>query len=366
MNLLELTRVNIKQILTNPLQLMFLFLLPVGTMIFVTVILGGSEPSANFGLDIAFNIEDSGTSWETIVAPFEKSQEIFINDLDGALLLLEQNKILAVYNIPSEFSEHIEAYKKPLIEVYKREKGNMAIPLETKIDSIINELLEEKILRDNEIITSLDELDVLKTKVVMERNQEPVSGDFGPEIMILIMFIFFGSVSIVTQLMELKKGNILARVITTPNRGGVVIASLIISFFVVQYGINVLVLLGAKMIFDFPIVSLSVVLINFALASLFSITFSLAAIRITKNESIISLLTTIFSLGSTYLVLFANSLFFSSSNRWIENLAKFVPQYWIFESLEEMVLFPNVLIVLLMIAALFSAGCYRLKNFVND
>lgn len=48
----------------------------------------------------------------------------------------------------------------------------------------------------------------------------------------------------------------------------------------------------------------------------------------------------------------------------IRSLGKITPQYWIFDSLERAVLFPNVLIVAFIVIALFIAGSYRLKDFI--
>lgn len=42
-----------------------------------------------------------------------------------------------------------------------------------------------------------------------------------------------------------------------------------------------------------------------------------------------------------------------------------MPQYWLMDSIENTNVFPNVLVLGLMILTLFTAGSYRLKDFAN-
>ncbi|HHU61914.1 MAG TPA: ABC transporter permease [Natronincola sp.] len=367
MNFLSLIRVNIKKIIKTPIHLLFFLLLPLGTILFTTVIIDGMDSVGGFSAsEVVFNSDDRGTFGESFLAPFADSQEVFEDDLDGALHLLERNKVLAVYNIPSDFTKRIQADEKPVIEVYKREEGNLTVTLEARLETALNRLLEERILLDNGVINAIDELDVLQTEIIVERDAEVLSNDFNVGIMLLIMFVFYGSVSMVSELNEYRKARVLARAISTPNWGGTILASLIIAFFLVQFGINAVVLVCGKLILGMSITNFPVVMVNLALASLFSITFSLAIVRLIKNESVVSIITAISALGSSYLAIFTDVKIFPHATKWLVNLAKFVPQYWVFESVEEGVLFPHVFILLLMIVALFSAGCYKLRGFVNE
>ncbi len=42
-----------------------------------------------------------------------------------------------------------------------------------------------------------------------------------------------------------------------------------------------------------------------------------------------------------------------------------MPQYWLMDSIENTKLFPNTLVLILMILALFTAGSYKFRDFVN-
>ncbi len=366
MNLWQLVLVNVKRMIKDPLKLMFVFILPIGVIFFVNFLnnessISGSTPNVS----VAYNIEDEGDLWEKIYGSSSRSKWVFFNKKAEALNLLETNEVTVVYNIPSDFTEKINNYEKPIIEAYKREEGNVVIPTEIEINNKINEFIKEKLLVDKGIISNEDELYILRTETIFERNKKVVSGDMHTVTMMLIFFIILGSVSMVTELMEFKKKNILSRAITTPNSSSVILGGLILSLLFFQVFINSLVFFLGSIFFNYEIISFPIILVNFILASLFSITLSLVMVRIFNNESIGSLITALFSMLTLYLSMFSQEDFFPNVPQFVSNLGKFTPQYWIFDSLEKSVFFPNTFIVALMVLALFSAGSYKLKDFVR-
>src|SRR5690606_40170893 len=132
-----------------------------------------------------------------------------------------------------------------------------------------------------------------------------------------------------------------------------------------QVGANIIVLLLGQKFIGYNIINLDIIVINFILSSLFSITLSLAMTRIFNNESTGSLITALVAMLTLFLSMFAQEGIYQNVPQFIRNLGKFTPQYWIFDSLEKSIFFPNVFIVLLMILALFTAGSYKLKDFVR-
>lgn len=366
MNLLQLILVNIKRMLKSPLRLVFVFVLPIAVILFVNFLISGdSISSSTSNIKVAYNIEDTGDLWERIYGYSSKAQWIFVNEKEKALELLETNDVTVVYNIPQDFTEKINSYEKPVIEAYKREEGNVVIPMEIEINNRINEFIKEKLLIDKGIISSKDELYALKIETVFERNKKVVSGDMHTTTMMLIYFTILGSVSTVAELMEFKKKNILSRVITTPNSSSMVLGSLILSQLFFQVAANSLVYFLGSIYLQYEIVSFPIILINFILAGLFSITLSLVMARIFNNEGAGSLVTALVAMITLYLSMFAQESIYSNVPKLIRNLGKFTPQYWIFDSLEKSIFFPNTIIVALMVLALFSAGCYKLKDFVR-
>ncbi len=228
MNLIQLVYVNIKRILKDPAKIGIMLIMPVAVILFIHFLEGSDPqgPSSSSNVTIAFNVEDEGDLWERIYGSQAKSQWIFINERDKALELLENNEVAVVYNIPADFSQKINNYEKPIIESYKREEGNVTIPMEMEINSKINEFIKEKLLMDKKIISNKDELYILKTETLFEKNKKIVTGDLHVVTMMLIYFIILGASPIVTELMELKKRNIISRSITTPNKGRVILGSI--------------------------------------------------------------------------------------------------------------------------------------------
>lgn len=49
----------------------------------------------------------------------------------------------------------------------------------------------------------------------------------------------------------------------------------------------------------------------------------------------------------------------------IKSIGKFTPQYWVINSMDTGALFSNAMILILMAAAVFTAGSFRIRSFVN-
>ena len=366
MKLIQLIIVNIKRMLRSPLNVALSFLLPISVILFVHFLESGDihGASTSSNVKVAYNIEDQGDLWEELSFPAQ-SQWIFINEKDKALDLLESNEAAVVYNIPADFTEKINNYEKPTIESYKREEGNITIPLEMEINNKINEFIKEKILIDKGLISNKNDLFILKAKTLFVRNNKVVTGDLHISTIMIIYFIILGSSSIVTELMEYKKKNIISRAITTPNKSSVILGSIALSQLIFQVVGDMLIVLLGSIALGYDIVNLPIIFINITLAGLFSITLSLAMTRVFNNESSASLITALIAMLTLFLSMFAQEGIYQNAPQFIKNLGKFAPQYWIFDSLEKSLIFPNVFIVILMILALFTAGSYKLKDFVR-
>ncbi|MCK9444756.1 MAG: ABC transporter permease [Tissierellaceae bacterium] len=366
MRLFQLVFVNIKRMIKDPSKFGFMFIMPIAVIFLVSFMDGGSSSSsAMSNVDIAINIEDTGDLGAEVFNSTTKSNWIFNNQRDTALELLEKSQVAIVYNVPENFTEKIDNYEKPIIESFKREEGNATIALEIEINDKINELIKKRFLLDNKVITEVDELYTLKTETVFERNKKVSNGDLHTVTMLLIYFIILGSTTIGAELIEFKKKNIISRAITTPNKDSTILGSIALSLLLFQVGANLIVLFLGQRFIGYNIVNFHIITVNLILASMFSITLSLAMSRIFTNEGTGSLITALVSMLTLFLSMFAQEGIYQSVPLFIKNLGKFTPQYWIFDSLEKTIFFPNTLIVLLMVLALFSAGSYRIKDFIR-
>lgn len=364
MNLIRLVMVTIKRILKDPLKIGIMFIMPIAVILFVNFMDSGPNVATS-NLDIAYNIEDNSVDVFELFSSPKKSIWTFDNEIEKALESLENNEVAVVYNIPANFSEKINNYEKPIIQSYKREEGNVTIPIEMEINNKINELIKEKFLIDKGVISSIDDLYILKTETIFTRNKKVEMGDMGMVPMMIIYFIILSASIIGSELIELKKRNIISRSITTPNSSATILGSLALALLFFQVGSNVIVLLLSKLMIGYDIVNLPIIIVNIILASLFSITLSLALTRLLKNETAVPLMTALIALTTMFLSMFAQEGMYKHIPKIIRNLGKFTPQYWIFDSLERSILLPNAFIVLLMILALFTAGSYKLQDFAK-
>lgn len=362
-NFIRLTHVNIKRLLKDPSKIAFTLVSPLLVILLVSFLKNDEEAIVDFSIEpVAYNIEDRGQVWKNVFPHLNKSEYVFINEKEKALSLLEKGGVYAVYNIPKDFTKTIKSYKKPIIKSFKTEEGNITIPIELRLEESINKWIEKKILIDKNIIKDKDTLKTSVNTVILKDDIE-IDKDINIATTMIIIFIILGSSIISAELIELRDNNIISRSISTPNKNSSILGSITISLLFFQVIINILILFLGKVIIGYQIFHIHIIIINIILASLFSITLSLAITRILKDAGIVSLVTTLISIITLGLSTILEQISSNNLPIFIANLGKLTPQHWIFDSIERSILFPNVFVVLLMIIALFTAGSYKLKDF---
>lgn len=364
MKIFNLAYVNFKRMIKDPVKVGMMFIMPIVVIIF-SYMLTIKGPSASSNLKVAYNVEDRGDLGILLYEASSGSKHLYINDKTKAIELLEKNDVTVVYNIPENFTEMIKNGEKPTIDSYKREEGNITIPLENELNGIMNRLVKEELLLSSGIIKDRNDLYVYNSQSTLERKDVSINMDYFMTVNMMIYFIFLSTSSIGVELIDFKKKNILSRSMSTPNSSGAVIGALALSILVLQVSANIIIILLAKIVMGFSIENLLVLLINIILASLFSITLSMTITRIFNNEGTANIVTVLVVILSLYLSMYADKNIYSNVPSFISNLGKFTPQYWIKNSIEKSKLFPNAFVSLLMIISLFTAGSYKFKNFVN-
>jgi len=278
---------------------------------------------------------------------------------------LKKNDVIAVYEIPADFTEKIKEGIKPEIIGYKNKEGNGTTPIEGDINQWINEKCRENLLVNNKIIKDGKEITEGTIKAVVEGSKKGMETNMLITIILLLNFIIFSALGVGTELLILKKEKILARAVTTANRGWEIIGSIYLAQFLVQIIIYSVIFLIQTCLFGYSLSNLYIVLINIALMSLVSISLGVFVTRICENEALASLLINIVASSTTFLSI-AGILSDTHKTSWVvENLTKFAPQYWAMKSIDSSILFPNGIIIMLMALALFTAGSFRVRNFVN-
>lgn len=363
-NFISLIYVNIKRMLKDPGKMVFTLIMPVMVILLVSFLRNSEHSTESFSNEkVAYNIEDNGRAWESVFPYLVENKNTFINQRKKAIELLDKGEISVVYNIPSDFTKTIETYKKPIINAYKIKEGNENIPIEIKLNESINKWIESEVLIEQGVIKSESDISVASVKTILFKDETEIDGDSNIATIMIIAFIIIGSSLISEDLIELRETNIISRSITTPNNSFSILGSIALSILIFQVSINMFILLLGKLIVGYQIFHIHIVFINIVLASLFAITLSLAVTRIFKNAGVVSIVTSLISILTLFLSTSAEDETFQNVPEFILNLGKFTPQYWIFNSLEKSVLFPNIFIVLLITTVLFTAGSYKLKDF---
>ncbi len=120
-----------------------------------------------------------------------------------------------------------------------------------------------------------------------------------------------------------------------------------------------------KFIIGYSFDNLFFVLINTIIASIFSVSLGVFVTRLFQNESVVTLVVNIIGISTTFLSLYSMGLSMSKPSWVLLNIGKFTPQYWIFDSIKNSSIFPNIFIVILMSLVLFTGGNIKVREFAT-
>jgi len=363
MKILLLVLISLKRKLKDYKYLLTTIVLPVAMIVGLNYISGDNSSTGN--MNIAINIEDKGQYGEEIIKELGINNDVFMNSEEEAMLLLEKNEVVAVYVIPSDFTEKINKGVIPRIQSYKLEEGNKSEYFEYVLNKKINDKIKERILIDKKIIEEKEELAKNLVEVnIPKKEEDKVSNELYLTFLLLIYFIMMGATNIATELFQLKKQKVLTRILTTANKGYQIIGSIYLYTFIIQIMTDFAIIFLCKMILKLNIESLSTVLIIIVLANMVSISLGIFASRVTKNQGMVSMVVMVVSVLSICLA--AAGLMGEQSDKIpsiIVNLSKLTPIYWAMKSLETGSVFPGAFILILLALVLFTAGNFRLKEF---
>ncbi|WBW97064.1 ABC transporter permease [Oceanirhabdus sp. W0125-5] len=363
MKVLRISLIYFKRMIKDPKTIAFSFLMPLVLLIGISFDFGGkSSPD----IEAAYSVNDEGTYASEILKELNINKYVFYNEDEKAMELLENNDVVVVYRIPKEFTEEIKNGVKPIIKSFKREEGNSTLLFEMNISDKVNKRIREELLLKKDIIEDKEEL----SKGIIKSEVKPYKRRVGKNLflatMLIIYFIILSSSGIGTEILNLKKHRILSRAVTTPNKGYEVIGSIYLAMLLQQIVIYTLILVLGKFILGYSLMNFHIALINIILTSMFSISLGVFITRIINEPTVASLITILICIVTFFISLIALASDMLTNIPWILiNLAKFTPQYWALTSLENSQLFPNVFVLLLMALALFTAGNYKLRDYVN-
>ncbi|MEW9094958.1 MAG: ABC transporter permease [Clostridiaceae bacterium] len=362
MKIITLALIHLKRMVKDMKMLGIMLIMPlvVITGTYFILVKGSGES----GIDVAFNIKDKGDYANILMEELNVSKSVYYNDEDKALESLKNNDVVAVYVITEDFTEKIKEGKKPIIEAYKREEGNGTSVIEGRLNEEINKMIKNRIFLKEGVMEEGQELNKSSITTVMEK-EDKIDDELFYTVLLIINLIIFSASSMGQELIFLKKERILSRAISTASKDWEIIGSLYLAMFLLQVGIYTTVVIAEKFIIGYSFKNLHIVLINVLLVSLYSLSLGILATRIFENEGVASITITLVGITSTFLSMAGFGLHSEKTSWIINNLSKFTPQYWAFDSIMNGVIFPNSMIIILMSLVLFTAGNIKLNHFVN-
>ena len=359
MKLLLLCLNQIKKNIKNVKSLMLMFVMPFVVITFISVITsGGSSNTASSFSNVVVNINDNGKMAEELTSDI-KFSAVYYGLSDKAMASLKSNDVVAVYEIPSDFTASLQAGKKPQVSVKLLKEGSGTDYYNSRIEAFIDSKLKESIYKASNIDYSK-----MKENIPVIKQEAKSEGIKTNQIFVLIFimnFIFFSSNGVSSEIIEMKKQRVLQRAITTPNKEWQIVWSIYIgqvaAMFISYSVITVLQMFINKIAFS----NLPVILLNVFLMSCISLAFGLAVLRISEKENIASLINNL--VGTVFcFVAIAGVTNELTSSLVIKNFAKFTPNYWAISSILDGSFVKSSIILILTVVVLFTAGTFNSKK----
>lgn len=322
--------------------------------------------------EIGYFVDDTGDLWknffsgsESTVRPENREEE-----LEKVKEKLATGKIPGLIIIPKDFSEKISKNEKPELEILKTEES---IILNNRIQALnlsINAYLLNNFIKNSSLAENEENLLNNNINIVFKTPDNKNIISLGLKIMTLLVLyiIIFGSTAIVTDLIKFRETKMLARAIISPNSEFKIVGSFLLAFVFIQVVVNMIVFISATIIFKLEITGLPLIFLAVVSTSFFALSIAILIARIFKKESQLALASNITSLLTIVLFFLAiiSVMPFVSIPPVFKNISMFSPLYWLMEMLDKEKLFPNILIVWAMTAAIFTAGSWKIKEFNNE
>lgn len=374
----------LKRILKNITNASMLIIFPFAMIILIFVIRFVLDPKDTDDLEtkktdytvqmgeVGYFVYDTGDLWKNFFAGSESTvrPENREEELEKVKEKLATGKIPGLIIIPKDFSEKISKNEKPELEILKTEES---IILDNRIQALnlsINAYLLNNFIKNSSLAENEENLLNNNINIVFKTPDNKNIISLGLKIMTLLVLymIIFGSTAIVTDLIKFRETKMLARAIISPNSEFKIVGSFLLAFVFIQVVVNMIVFISATIIFKLKITGLPLIFLAVVSTSFFALSIAILIARIFKKESQLALASNITSLLTIVLFFLAiiSVMPFVSIPPVFKNISMFSPLYWLMEMLDKEKLFPNILIVWAMTAAIFTAGSWKIKEFNNE
>lgn len=355
MRLLNLILVNIKRYLKNPMNILFMFCLP----LVVLFLIYNSDDGGHVG-NIGVVNNDKGILGQELIDELNENYyvNIYEGNTDEALEDLRKNDIGEIYVLGEDFSETIEKGKKPKVENYKVSSEVGGILAVAKVDSFINEKVKE------EVAPGLEN-SFIKSEVI--RKEKNSTQQYKMTVLMICYFLFIGGTGLTEDMLKLKSQRVLRRSITTPNKDYEILGGIFFGMFSIQALLSSLAFLAVVFLCKISLPSIWIPILLICLSSFIGTSVILASTRWIKNPSLATMGCVVYSLISFVLSMVSMNLIdFEGTPQIVSNISKLFPFHWMANMLETGEVLMGTIILVLMGLCFFTAGCFRLRDYVKD
>lgn len=363
MHFLRQTAFHISRIIKTPSLIIMLFIIPFLTSGLMLLTFQSGEDENSFVTSAAI-IAAEGNEAITSRLPASWEEEIYaVSDRDELLMRLDHAEVQVVYEIPEHFIDRTLAADAPQITIYSGSGTGHHPQLEIALGEIIRELSTAGLLEQEAIIEPGAYVPVTVPETPITRESGGADSGFIMASIMIMVFIMFNGPMIGADLVTFRKEQSLKRIVATPNRSGKILASFLTAYFVFFAASNALIMIILKQIGGFSLNQLGIVMTyTFALIC-FSLSMGLLIFRIFKNPNVAILVGYGISMGLMAIGFFP--IFFPDQSI-LRVVASVSPLHWTIEGLDMNAVFPGVPIILALAAVLFTAGSFRLEDYVSN
>lgn len=356
MRLIRLTIINLKRVLKNPAIFFMSLLLP---MVVLFGVVGPMSQENSLGKIGIINKSPSKYSEEIIDNLSEKYEvENLEGNIEDSYDRLRDKKLAVIYVLDENFEDNINMGRTPKIKAYSVESGMGSIIAENIITESINKFLEEHL----NIGLSKNSVEA----IIVDNNKNNTS-DFYMTVLMICYFMLIGGSILTDDIIKLRTQKVLKRTISTGNSDKTILGSLYLSAFVLQSLMSSITLFISIKLFKIENYNFFNGILTIILCSLMTTATIVAATRWLKNQTIASLAVVIFGLVSFGLGIIGNVLReFVNVPDYLVYLSIISPFSWLGKIINNESIVLPIIIIILMSAVLFTAGSFKLRDYVKE
>ncbi|NOV88000.1 ABC-2 type transport system permease protein [Clostridium acetobutylicum] len=366
------------------------------TILFPTIVVSlvaffSNGVSSNTTINIAVVNNDTGKEGKKLLKILDKSNfSIHEVSYKEGEVEIKRNAASICVVIPKNFTQNIKSGEKPSINIVKALNSNVDTAVLNQFNSYIgkqmvlskafsetrafgikvNQNKFNREIKDNMKNTYVE----VTSRYLNNESTRPLSGILSTNL--IINFLMYSMIYIVTDIYELKRKKILKRSMSTPNKNSSILMSILLAMFGLLFiQSSILVFVTKNFLHVYFGKSIMAVMLIFAVLNLVVLSAGLVVVRWAKREthisSVVSLTVTLTSaVGGSFIPL--DSI--PNLPSVMKKIAYFTPQKWAVEALNKISLenvgvhsiLPHIAVLILFALVFFVIGAAQFRRTINE